>query len=606
MAHTTHTFQESVAEGGKYHAKQGMAHDSNNGTTPDTPIVTWDTNTVTITAYARVHVIGAGHYRTSNLLGPPTTGGGAGGANASQIFKGDGKVIIDQLGSAGKLYPPTCLHNIHIKNGSSNTNSSGTSNLARGQWFRNAIVENYELTNLGTNGNDLVVVSGYLHRYEFTIFINSAYVSTVTAGSPAVYRSGILNSVLKGNTVAGGVYRVSRLINSYVHNDVVIQINIASGAPVPQTQWSDPSLLNQLGYSNIRGLILMQSTYYAVQDAMTGTPQDNGYASGVRWLNESELTSAGFTGTIGGWNALVATLMNRDPGFINITDNYFGLVSTSPHIGAGYDGTNIGGTRISGFVGVNEDGVGNKTVILSAEMNDTDPEDVFLDLTEEEGTVRFIDYVSGPMGKIDIDIDYLFDSDESGGDEHNNNVPDAEPAINDYPTQDLTVANGTTTTYIVDNAGSPSIGMRTVVLGEVRTITNVEADTPTAGQKRVTVGTAFRASINSGTIVTYGTADQVALMKPNRLCILMRFSSNAVGTPPSPSTDSDWDNFGLGTPGEYYLQELEKIPGIYTIAGNQYGAGDSLRPSGGVFKGVSNCWAEAKVVLINRYSHLGK
>jgi hypothetical protein len=600
MAHTTHTFQESVQGGGVYYAKGGMAHDSNNGTTPDTPIVTWLTTSSAGVNYSRVNVIAAGHYRVTTQMGAAL----ASATQTQALWVGDGKVIIDMLGSTGLLSGITSLRNITLKNGTGLAGSGTTNNAARGQLFQDCIIESFELINgIGTT---FITVDGYLHRLVGCACINVSIIATATSGTPAVYRWGILNSVLKGNTTAGGVYRVSRLINSYVHNDVVIQINIASGAPVPQTQWSDPSLLNQLGYSNIRGLILMQSTYYAVQDAMTGTPQDNGYASGVRWLNESELTSAGFTGTISGWNALVATLMNRDPGFINITDNYFGLVSTSPHIGAGYDGTNIGGTRISGFVRVNEDGVGNKTVILSAEMNDTDPEDVFLDLTEEEGTVRFIDYVSGPMGKIDIDIDYLFDSDESGGDEHNNNVPDAEPAINDYPTQDLTVANGTTTTYIVDNAGSPSIGMRTVVLGEVRTITNVEADTPTAGQKRVTVGTAFRASINSGTIVTYGTADQVALMKPNRLCILMRFSSNAVGTPPSPSTDSDWDNFGLGTPGEYYLQELEKIPGIYTIAGNQYGAGDSLRPSGGVFKGVSNCWAEAKVVLINRYSHLGK
>jgi hypothetical protein len=598
MAHVSNTFKESVFNGGFYYSKTG--HDSNNGTTRDTPRKTWDnTRFDSADNYLRTNVIAAGHYRVSSRIGGESSIGTGSGA-CQVLFLGDGKVIIDQLGGLISQY--ASFKNIELRNGATQLGAFQHGGLSRGQIFEECILKSYELGNRTTAPP--VISNGYFHFFKRTISLNSAWLTTDVSGS--VYRFGVLNSILKGDAVAGGIYRVSRLINSYVHNDVKIQINITSGAPVPQTQWSDPSLLNQLGYSNIRGLILMQGTNYAVQDALTGTPQDNGYAVGVRWLNESELTSAGFTGIISGWNALVATLMNRDPEFINITDNYFGLASTSPHIGAGYDGTNIGGTRISDFVGVGQDGIADKTVILSAEIDDTDPDDVHLDLTEPEGNVRFINYLNGPMGKIDLDIDYLFDSDEAGGDANNNNVPDAEPSLTDYPDEDLTVANGSTTTFIIDNAGTPSIGGYTRVLGEVRAITNVQADTPIAGQKTVTVASAFRAAINSGTVVSYGTRDQIALMSPNRLCVLMRFSTNDSGTPPNPATDADWDNFGLGAAGVYYLQELEKVPGIYDIAGNYFGAGDSLRPTGGVFYPVNNCWFDAKVVLINRFSHQGK
>jgi len=599
MAHVSNTFKEVIVTGGKYYAKTG--HDSNNGNTPDTPYLNWRSDIATVSPnYSRVNIIGSGHYRSSVIIGYSL---GGVGARYQEVFKGDGKVFIDFLGVTGRLAVNASFDNLTLKNTTSSTATGTLNNTGTGVWFKNCVLDTISLGYLTTSS--LVTTDGYLHKLEKVIAINCAWPATgLTVPTPAVYRVGILSSILKGSSVDSGVYRVSRLINSYVHTDVVVQFNIAASAPVPQRQWSDPSLDNQLGYCNIRGLILMQGVYYAVQDALTGTPQDNGYASGVRWLNESELTSAGFTGVISGWNAVVATLMNRDPDFINIDDNYFGLRQSSPHIGAGYDGTNIGGTAISDFIGVNEDGVDDKTVILSAEIDSTDPTDVQLDLTEEEGTINFINYINGPMGKIDLDIDYLFDSDEAGGDANNNNVPDAEPSLAGYPVRDITTSDGTsTTTYRIASAGTPSIGNWTRVLGEVREITNVQDNTPSAGIKTVTVASAFRATIPSGTIVTYGTRDQIALMSPNRLCVLMRTSSNADTDPPD--TEADWDNLGFGDPEVYYLQELEKVPGLYNVAGTWYGAGDSLRPEGGTFKPILNCWFDAKVVLINRFSHDG-
>jgi hypothetical protein len=68
MAHVSNTFKEVVLGGGFYFAKTG--HDSNNGTTPDTPKATWSNLILGGTQnYSRVQIIASGHYRSSNVIG---------------------------------------------------------------------------------------------------------------------------------------------------------------------------------------------------------------------------------------------------------------------------------------------------------------------------------------------------------------------------------------------------------------------------------------------------------------------------------------------------------------------------------------------------------
>jgi hypothetical protein len=168
--------------------------------------------------------------------------------------------------------------------------------------------------------------------------------------------------------------------------------------------------------NNVQGLIVAQAHNFAIQDQFTGTPQDNGYPAGTMWLTEANLTGVGYTGTIAGWNAAVATCINRNPKFNDAAGEDFTLQSDSPHIRRAQNGIdNIGGTKIAtSLVNTNHDGV-NIIVDPSPEINTSNPNSFILHTGQTEGFIDYIINLNGvfALDEIDLQAELLFDSDFS-------------------------------------------------------------------------------------------------------------------------------------------------------------------------------------------------
>lgn len=590
------SIQTSVVDGGWYFAKWG--NNSNNGTTKDTPKIYARQTTSTAAGGAasyimhfRRNVFVSGHYNFNN----PTIGQAytSSGNYRPDTFVGDGKVILENC----ILGHYTRYINIEFRNCAFESYAPQDY-----QSFR-VIIDKCILKNVtGTVSWESSISAWICHLFMDSILLDNSFTwSPLTTPAVAKYYCAFWRTIIYNVSTQ----RMSRLVDCYVGSGIDIEFAIPASEPVPLTVFNSnlSTTTIQIGYSNIQGRILLQGTYYAVQDQLTGTPQDNGYGVGTKWLNETELTNSGYTGVISGWNNVVSTLMNRDPKFVDAPNGVFDLKSDSPHINASSTGGNIGPsiTNVVSVFNVNDDGVGNKQVILSAEIDDTDPAEVFT--TDPEGTVRFIDYIPGSVGKLKLDSDLNFNSDFNGGTADNNNVPDAQPTQAGYASKALAVAAGTTTTYIVANADAPSIGNYVRTLGQLRTVTNVQTDVPIAGQTTVTLSSALLAATILNQIITFGVENDILLLSPNRLTYLMRASSNDSGTPPT--VEADWDNLGFGTAEVYYVQEVGAVPGIIQVGGNYYGAGDVTRPAVGVFRGFRGCWIDVKIVLNNYYNHDG-
>jgi hypothetical protein len=362
--------------------------------------------------------------------------------------------------------------------------------------------------------------------------------------------------------------------------------------------------------NNIQGLIQLPITGpsfadFAIQDQFTGTPQDNGYPTGVEWLNETNLTAAGYTGTVAGWDTAVATCINMDPKFNDISGEDFTLQSDSPHIRRAVDGiNNIGGTRIARSV-INTDDNGTTVFVEpSAEIDTTVPTSYHIEDGETEGTIDYIFDLGSvaPLDFIDLKAELKFDSDFAGGTVQNEDVPDSEPLTNDYALKVNTAASATPDlNKIIVPTGLITSGMWVRVAGEAREVTGVSVSSP---NDTVTVASNFRAIVGAGVTVTYGTEDQLAALNPNRLTYQLRVSQSAT----KPTVDSDWDNDldpSYGESGTFFTQEWGIRP-VYAISGGiVYGGGDSERPIGATTQEIEGRWIQVRVYLRNNYSSNG-
>jgi hypothetical protein len=581
-------FRESVIGTGLYYAQSG--HDSNDGTSPNEPKKSL---TSAFAGGNALSIIGAGNWITTGLSTSVTSG--------EQRAAADGIVVIDLQGNS--LSNRLKLNGFTIKNFTWNsTNSAALQTTRNNSEF---IAGTGSLGSLTTN----------VHTFENTKLLECEVLVSLNSNRfKCVFKGCIIDKISSASQVIQG----QNFINTYVGSGKVIQMDFATSGAVPSITDTISTANNILCNCNINGLIRLPITGgsgwqdYAIQDQLTGTPQDNGYDSSVHWLNETNLTTDGFVGTVSGWNAVVDTLINRPPRFINPPGYNYNLLADSPHIKTGFGGSvNIGSTNVGETILVTDGGVGTTQVYLSPEIDDSVPSELKLLTDEIEGYVDIIKYVPRVIQFLRPNTIFAFNSDEAGGTATNNNVIDSEPLSNDYAKLRTTVAaSGSTTQFILDNAENIIIGDWSRIAGQVREVTNVEANTPVAGQKRVTVASAFRTTIGSGIEVTYGTEEQLAVLTPNRLTCLIRTSNNTLTNPPDIGTPSDWDNNvdpGYGVIGDFLNQEWYTQPGLYIIGGVVYGAGDSNRPSGGSLQGIGGgMWVHFRVVFRNDFNHKGK
>jgi hypothetical protein len=549
-----------ITDGANYISKAG--HDSNAGTLNEPK------RSLSTIALSVKNVIGAGIY-VGNL---PTLG-----TLTGSLF-GDGKVIINLNG--GTI---NCLHNtynfIEIRNGS---------------W---------------TGSNSVVLPPG---------FINCTFKSitgTYTAGSNSQRRFRGFNSVFISCNfatsfagAAAGIIDNSIVINSSLTNFFTLKDSFVDFDSIVQGD-NSTTFRDTFRNNNVRGIISLPITgglfkQYAIQDQFVGTPQANGYAVGVNWLNESNLTADGYTGTVSGWNTAVATCINRDPRFNDVAGEDFTLQSDSPHIRRASNGVdNIGGTKIARSV-LNTDNNGTTVLVQPTSQIDTSvPSSYILNVGETEGYIDYIFDLGGisPLDFIDLKAELKFDSDFAGGSIQNENVPDSEPLTLDYADKvNTSAASGVQNQFIVPT-GLITVGMFVRIAGEYRQVTIV---TPGSPNDTITVASNFRANVGSGVTVTYGTANQIGALNPNRLTYQLRTSVQST----RPTINSEWDNDldpAYLQAGTFFTQEWGLRP-IYAIQGGiVYGGGDSERPIGATTQEIEARWLNVRVYLRDNYSSNG-
>ncbi|WP_421977135.1 hypothetical protein [Roseivirga seohaensis] len=529
-------------EGAKYFAKPGPGHDSNDGLTADTPKAT-----VTGWGGAGAVIVGSGVFLPN--------------VASSGVFRGtrfyaDGvvKFIYSQLPIRKQEY-----HNMTIQG---------------------PVVMDFVEEYIRFFGCIVISVDNESNTDQTSS--STIYINSKVGGSNASILNGC---IFTGKPVAG-----LTIINCYADADAIVSF----GGTTPKS-----GSTFYFGYNNIQAVIVLDSRSYAIQDQFVGTPQVNGYAVGVKWLTEANLTADGYSGTISGWDAAVATCMNRDPMFNNPSIGDYSLQAGSPMVGAAENGIdNIGGTRTGITTLVNQNGVGNIEVIPSPEIDTTNPLGWVLNEGETEGYIDFIEKIADTPEVLDDIIvpisDLLFDSDYEGGSSQNRNVIDSHPRSADYPEPlETTASGGNTTTLKCTGHGLP-VGMWVRVLGEAREITAVpDADT-------ITVGSAFRAIVASGVGFQAGTEAQLAALNPNRLTYEMRTSTQSE----KPTTDAEWDNSLdpiYGQQGVLFTQEWYAKPELVIDAPNVYGGGDTDRPIGVSGSEISCTWRHIRVYLRNDY-----
>ncbi len=504
---------------GNYYISKG-GHDTNDGLTPDTPKKSLPT-----TQTQSNIIVGAGFYLSSFLF--TATNG---------TIRSDGYVSIDF--GAGNV----------------TTNSSGV-NTYVGLVLRNAnsmignamVFTSCSFIDFNAVGSSSISTNPSFGVTTNCIFVNCLLVSRLRLRNSIILSSNILNSVL------------DRYIDSCYFDfssTITYDVNI------------DPAIFKN---NNVQGLIILEGVKYAIQDQFTGTPQDNGYAADVYWLNEANLTANGYTGTIAGWDAAVATCINRDPKFNNASKLDFTLQADSPHIGRASDGfSNIGGTEYAQSFYA---GTSNPNILLfevsEAIDTTTNNNDWRLKPGYNEGWIRAIIKVSNndvQISSIPYIGNYSFDSDQAGGSSTNMNVPDSKPITNEYPDYlTVTTQAANDTTLIIAGHGAV-VGDWLWVDGQYREITGVpDADT-------VTFATSLRAIVTVGTVVKIGTFESLASLNPNRLNMKMRSSKLADVNASNWDNPLTWDNDGLAPSGQYMAQEWNNAPMIDSL--NEVGFGD--------------------------------
>lgn len=539
-----HNFK--ILDGTMYISKSG--HDSNDGSI-ESPKRSF--NDTSVPGGVDL-VVGAGHY----------IGGSVVGSNKTFRIRGDGKVILDSITWSESAYMP-------------NTGLQLNTNIE----FRNM-----NITARQTNIGGFIAKNCAIRPYVSDIGL----VKTICIGCELFYISG--EFVRLNQSILIGIYGTTNTIkDSYVDKSTILTFLGGFAG---------------LGNSNMRGvlkLLMTDATYksFTVQDQMVGTPQDNGYATDVYWLNEDNLTLLGYNGVIVGWDASVSGCMNREPLFNNEALEDYTLQGGSPHIGASSSGGNIGGTELA-FSVVNTDLSENLEIIPSPEIDTTNINSYTLKPGFTEG---FIDYIqkigSSPLtlGKISPITLLNFNSDFDGGSLENNNVPDSEPYTSNYPRKLTTTTNATDAQTLMISGHNIQIGEFVRVNGEDREVISTTTST-------VRVNSIFRGIILAGTEVQVGSEIGLGALKPNRLTYQLRTSKKET----KPTLLSDWDNdsdplYNVG--GKFLTQEWDEIPGflIDTNTNTLYGAGDSKAPRGLPLNEVACRWVNLRVYLRNNYDN---
>ena len=326
----------------------------------------------------------------------------------------------------------------------------------------------------------------------------------------------------------------------------------------------------QFRNNNIQGTILLGGIKYAIKDQYTGTPQDAGYAADVYWLTEANLTANGYTGTIAGWNAAVASCINRDPRFNDVSKMDFTLKADSPHIGRATDGiSNIGGTQYAQSFYA---GGSNPNILLlqpSAEIDiTTNPTDWRLYAGQTQGSIRAIVKASNSnevISAIPYIGNYAFNSDTTPGTSTNFNVPDSKPLSNGYPSYQITTGAASDAYRVIIANHGYQAGVWIKVDGQYREITSVTTN-------ELIFLTAVRATVGSGTALQVGSQSSLTSLNPNRLGFRMRSSKLSTVDASNWDSAATWDNDSLAPAGNYLEQEWNRQPMIDNL--NQVGFGD--------------------------------
>lgn len=546
-----HNFKRIVS-GAYYVSKSG--HDSNDGLSPDTPKRTLSQSNFP-TSGSKI-VVGAGHY----------TEGGFTNSNWYKVLLGDGKVILDGITNPSNNPYPAGIVEYNINLEYRNMNVSARQCTIGGMILKNCTLIGY-------------VSSSTLYFCTLIdTILNSNGGSTINP-----YKSIIVRCTGE----------VEGVVNSYV--DKLSSI----------TMEGDTIFIRNCNY---RGVIKLKGTYfsdgiaksYAVQDQLTGTPQENSYTVGVNWFNSAQLTADGYTG--GGLNTSltnIASCINRDPLFNNEALEDYTLQAGSPHINAADDGSNIGGTDVAISV-INTDHNGTNIKVIPGPQIDTSiPDSYKLNPGEIDG---YIDYIV-KIGNKDLILEEIspisllnFNSDQPEGSAGNNNVPDSEPLTLDYP-RVLTTTSAAADSSTLNLTGHDVIvGEWVRVQGQAREVTAVTANT-------ITVASPFRAIVGTGVEFRAAAFVNLAATNPNRLTYLMRTSVQDT----EPTTDAEWDNnidpvYQMS--GAFLTQEWDKKPGyvVDILNGDAvYGAGDSEAPVDQPINFISCQWINIRVYIRNNY-----
>jgi hypothetical protein len=443
-------------------------------------------------------------------------------------------------------------------------------------------------------GNPIMIVEGNSSSIELVSQCTFIGLDATTNNKPlqSILNCTLVSCDIKGagnQRIYSSIFISTELSASIINNSFVSLDTILSFSGTKDTFFNN----------NVQGTIVLDGYSYAIQDQFTGTPQDNGYAAGVDWLTEANLTANSYSGTISGWNTAIATCMNRNPLFNNPSIGDYSLQSGSPMIGAADDGIgNIGGQKVAISVTTDQDGVGDTQIICSSEIDTTNMANLILLAGEVEGQVDFIfkrfDTPTTLNQKVVPFSSLLFDSDFAGGTSQNRDVIDSHPRTADYPDLLVTTAGGGNSSTLKAEQHGLIVGNWVRASGEVREITAIpDVDT-------ITVGTAFRAIVPSGVTFEYGTQGQFAALNPNRLTYEMRTSTQVQ----KPTTDAEWDNSidpNYGQQGVFFTQEWYEIPEIVIDTPNVYGGGDTDKPVGVSGGQIQATWIHMRVFIRNNY-----
>lgn len=528
----------------KYIAKSG--HDSNNGLTPDTPKKSITTLNTT--------QIGAGYYEVT------------GDVFDFSFSRGDGKVILDFKGNkiSSNFYENL---DIEIRNMVGFFFGSSTQT----QLINKRLILKDCQGSFSPGGNR------NLHIEE-SQFINCNIISSGSTRYPYLNYNVFYNStfVLNGASIQ----------YTFMSESCTIDITDASG-PVNITNSNIRCPLNFAGALFTDGL----KKSYAIQDLMTGTPQDNGYAAGVKWLTAANFTADGGTVTTP-VQAMIDANINRDPLFNNAPLYDFSLQAGSPHIKVP---KNIGGTFPA--ISIYNTSNGTSQISASAEIDTTNPNSYTVLSGFNEGYIDYIEKVGSSiltLKEIDPITSLDFNSDLPGGTLGNKDVPDSEPLSIEYPRKLTTTSaalNASTLNVVGHDA---AVGEFVRAVGEDREIISITADT-------ITLDAALRAIAPTNTTFQIGQKVRIGALKPNRLTFMLRTSKLD-----NPSLDSDWDNDidpVYNKAGDFLTQEWGQVPGYYidTIGNAVWGSGDSETPPGLSKNEIACKWVHIRVYIRNNY-----